>query len=147
MQAAGPVAVRRKLVEPCEQLSIREQCQLVGISRSGLYYEPVSETPENLALMLRLDQLHLAHPWYGSRRLVAQLRQEGLEVNRKRVSRLLRVMGLEALYPKRHLSQPAEGHQIYPYLLEGLEITGPDRYGAATLRMCRWRTGSCIWWR
>ena len=99
----------------------------MGISRSGLYYEPVSETPENLALMLRLDQLHLAHPWYGSRRLVAQLRQEGLEVNRKRVSRLLRVMGLEALYPKRHLSQPAEGHQIYPYLLEGLEITGPDQ--------------------
>jgi len=100
---------------------------LVGISRSGFYYEPVVETPENLALMRRLDELHLARPVYGSRRLTAVLQREGREVNRKRVVRLLQLMGVEAVYPKRSLSQPAEGHRIYPYLLEGLEISGPDQ--------------------
>lgn len=99
----------------------------MGISRSGFYYEPVPETPENLALMRRLDELHLERPVYGSRRLTVLLRREGREVNRKRVIRLLQKMGVEALYPKRSLSQPGEGHRIYPYLLEGLEICGPDQ--------------------
>jgi putative transposase len=100
---------------------------LVGISRSGFYYEPVVESPENLALMRRLDELHLDYPAYGSRRLTAVLRREGGAVNRKRVARLLDLMGVEVLYPKRNLSQPGEGHRIYPYLLEGLEISGPDQ--------------------
>ena len=127
MQAAGPVSVRRDLVEPCPELSLQRQCELVGISRSGFYYEPVPESEENLALMRRLDELHLEHPVYGSRRLTAVLRREGQEVNRKRVARLLQLMGVEAIYPKRNLSQPGEGHRIYPYLLEGLEISGPDQ--------------------
>jgi putative transposase len=100
---------------------------LVGISRSGFYYEPVPESEANLALMRRLDELHLAHPVYGSRRLTALLQREGQLVNRKRVARLLELMGVEAIYPKRNLSQPGEGHRIYPYLLEGLEISGPDQ--------------------
>jgi len=100
---------------------------LVGISRSGFYYEPVPESEENLALMRRLDELHLDHPVYGSRRLRALLQREGRWVNRKRVARLLELMGVEAIYPKRNLSQPGEGHRIYPYLLEGLEISGPDQ--------------------
>jgi putative transposase len=100
---------------------------LLGISRSGFYYEPVAETPENLALMRRLDELHLDHPVYGSRRLRVLLHREGRRVNRKRVVRLLQLMGVEAVYPKRSLSQPGEGHRIYPYLLEGLEISGPDQ--------------------
>ena len=108
-------------------MSIRRQCELVGISRSGFYYEPVPESPENLALMRRLDELHLERPTYGSRRLVVLLGREGWVVNRKRVARLLELMGLAAVYPKRHWSQPGEGHRIYPYLLEGLEITGPDQ--------------------
>jgi putative transposase len=99
----------------------------VGVSRSGYYYEPVPESETNLALMRRLDELHLARPAYGSRRLVAQLGRDGWVVNRKRVRRLLQVMGVEAVYPKRNLSQPGTGHQIYPYLLEGLEITGPNQ--------------------
>jgi putative transposase len=99
----------------------------VGLSRSGYYYEPVPESEENLALMRRLDELNLAHPVYGSRRLRALLAREGCVVNRKRVVRLLGLLGIEAVYPKRHLSQPGEGHRIYPYLLEGLEITGPDQ--------------------
>lgn len=127
MQAVGPVSVRHELVEPCEQLSIRRQCELVGISRSGFYYEPVAQSPENLALMRRLDELHLDYPAYGSRRLRVLLRREGQAVNRKRVGRLLALMGLQAVYPRRSLSQPGEGHRIYPYLLNGLEISGPDQ--------------------
>jgi len=115
------------LVELCPDLSLRRQCELVGISRSGLYYEPVPESEANLALMRRLDELNLEHPFYGSRRLTALLHREGQPVNRKRVARLLELMGVEVVYPKRNLSQPGEGHRIYPYLLEGLEITGPDQ--------------------
>lgn len=121
------MTTRRGLVEPCGQLSLRRQCELVGVARSGLYYEPCPESEENLALMRRLDELHLEWPVYGSRRLTVVLRREGHGVNRKRVQRLMQVMGLEAMYPKRSLSQPGPGHQIYPYLLEGLEITGPDQ--------------------
>jgi len=99
----------------------------MGISRSGFYYEPVPESPENLALMRRLDQLHLDYPAYGARRLAVLLHREGAQINCKRVSRLLKLMGIEAVYPRRSLSQPGEGHRIYPYLLKGLEITGPDQ--------------------
>ena len=127
MQAAGPVSARKELIESCPELSLQRQCELIGISRSGFYYEPVAESPENLALMRRLDELHLEHPVYGSRRLTAVLRREGREVNRKRVARLLALMGVEVIYPKRNLSQPGEGHRIYPYLLEGLQISGPDQ--------------------
>ena len=127
MQAVGSVTARQEFIAPCPELSIRRQCELVGISRSGFYYEPVPESPENLALMRRLDELHLAHPVYGSRRLTAVLQRQDLAVNRKRVQRLLRLMGVEAIYPKRSLSQPGVGHRLYPYLLEGLEISGPDQ--------------------
>jgi putative transposase len=127
MQTVGPVSARHGLVAACEQLSIRRQCELVGISRSGFYYEPIPESQENLVLMRRLDELHLDYPAYGSRRLTALLQRAGQEVNRKRVSRLLGMMGIEVAYPKRSLSQPREGNRIYPYLLEGLEISGPDQ--------------------
>jgi putative transposase len=127
VQTAGGVSVRQDLVAPCTELSIRRQCELVGIARSGFYYEPVAETEENLVLMRRLDELHLEHPVYGSRRLLVLLQREGREINRKRVIRLLQLMGVEALYPKRALSRPGEGHRIYPYLLKGLEISGPDQ--------------------
>jgi putative transposase len=127
VQAVGPVASRQELVESCQELSLRRQCELVGISRSGFYYEAVVESPDNLAFMRRLDELHLDHPCYGSRRLTALLQREGCPVNRKRVARLLELMGVEVIYPKRSLSQPGEGHRIYPYLLEGLQITGPDQ--------------------
>ncbi len=115
------------MVQPWPQLSIRRQCELVGIARSSLYYEPCPESEENLALMRRLDELHLEKPVYGSRRLRVLLQREGQDVNLKRLKRLMRLMGIEAIYPKRSLSQAAEGHRIYPYLLEDLEITGPDQ--------------------
>jgi putative transposase len=127
VQAVGPVAQRRTLIEALEEPSIRRQCQLLDISRTAYYYEPCPETEENLMLMRRLDELHLEDPVFGSRRLTVMLRREGHEVNRKRVGRLLRVMGIEAIYPRRSLSRPGEGHEIYPYLLKDVEINGPNQ--------------------
>lgn len=101
MQATGPVGARRTLIEKIERPSIREQCQLLAISRGSYYYQPCAETKENLVLMRLLDELHLQHPVFGSRRLTVMLGRAGHRVNRKRVTRLLRVMGLETLYPRR----------------------------------------------
>jgi putative transposase len=127
VQATGSVGELQDLVDGAPELSIRRQCELLGISRSGFYYEPCPESEENLALMRRLDELHLERPVYGSRRLTVLLQREGIPVNRKRVVRLLQVMGVEAIYPKRSVSGPGEGHRIYPYLLKDLEISGPDQ--------------------
>ena len=120
---------------------MRHQCELLELCRSSYYYECCPETEENLALMRRLDQLHLEHPVYGSRRLTALLRRAGQWVNRKRVIRLLQVMGIEAIYPKGHLSQPGEGHEIFPYLLKGLAITGPDQVWCADITYVPMATG------
>ena len=118
----------RSLIDPVHpELSIRRQCALLGLSRSSLYYEPAEETSENLRLMRLLDKQYTACPFYGSRRLTAWLVQQGEKVNRKRVQRLLRLMGLEALYPKPRLSVAGRGHRIYPYLLRGVSIERPDQ--------------------
>jgi putative transposase len=103
-------------------LSIRRQCQLLGVSRASLYYRPAGESKENLRLMRVMDKQFTRLPFYGSRRMTAWLQAQGYEVNRKRVARLMRVMGIEALYPRRKLSQRGEGHKIYPYLLQGREV-------------------------
>ncbi len=97
------------------ELSVRRQCELLRVSRSGLYYEPEPTHPEQLALMRRLDELHLKSPFYGSRKLADALRSEGREVNRKRVQRLMRLMGLEAMAPKPRTSEPHPEHVVYPY--------------------------------
>jgi putative transposase len=99
----------------------------LGLNRSSLYYEPASESAANLRLMRLLDGQYTACPFYGSRRLSAWLVQQGEAVNRKRVQRLLRIMGLEAIYPKPRLSVPGRGHRIYPYLLRGVPIERPDQ--------------------
>jgi len=108
-------------------MSILNQCALLGISRSGYYYEGNPETPENLPIMRRLDELHIKYPVYGCRELGKLLEKEGLVVNRERVMRLLQVMGIEAIYQKPKTSEPAKGHRIYPYLLKDLDISGPDQ--------------------
>lgn len=105
-----------------EHLSVRRQCELLGINRASLYYQTAEESGENLRLMRRIDEQYTRCPFYGSRRLTAWLQDQGLEVNRKRVVRLMRVMGLEAVYPKPHLSQPGEGHKIYPYRLREVKV-------------------------
>jgi putative transposase len=108
-------------------LSVRRQCELLGLSRSSLYYEPAAEPAENLRLMRLIDEEYTAHPFLGSRRLTKWLLERGEEVNRKRVQRLMRVMGLEAIYPKPKLSASGRGHRIYPYLLRNVSIVRPDQ--------------------
>jgi putative transposase len=114
-------------------LSVRRQCGLLGLSRSSLYYQPAAETAENLRLMRLLDEEYTRHPFYGSRRLTAWLIEQGEEVKRKRVQRLLRLMGLEAIYPKPHLSLAARQHKVYPYLLRNVSIDRPDQVWSADI--------------
>jgi putative transposase len=106
---------------------VRRQCALLGLSRSSLYYEPAAETAENLRLMRLIDGEYTAHPFLGSRRLTRWLIARGEAVNRKRVQRLMRLMGLEAIYPKPQLSGAGRGHRIYPYLLRNVRIERPDQ--------------------
>ncbi len=107
-------------------LSVREQCKILSIGRSGLYYEPVPETPENLHLMRLIDKYSLDNPTSGSRMIRDFLRLQGFPINRKRVQRLMKLMGIEAIYPRRGLSKPGEGHKVFPYLLRGVEVTHPN---------------------
>jgi putative transposase len=109
------------------ELSVRRQCDLLGLCRSSLYYEAVPEKEENLRLMERIDREYTAHPFQGSRRMTQWLRKEGEAVNRKRVQRLLRLMGLEAIYPKPKLSISGQGHRIYPYLLRDVSVERVDQ--------------------
>jgi len=114
-------------------LSVVRQCRLLGISRSGLYYQPAAMSEEDLALMKMIDRQYLATPFYGARRLAAWLKKQGWIVNRKRVRRLMQVMGLKAIYRRPRTSTPAPGHRTYPYLLGGIEITRPDQVWAADI--------------
>jgi putative transposase len=113
----------RRLVDRGDlEISLRRQCELLGVNRSGLYYEPAGESEENLRLMRLLDEQYTRVPFYGSRKMTEWLATQGHAVNRKRVSRLMALMGLAAVYPKPRLSQPGEGHKIYPYLLRGVSV-------------------------
>jgi putative transposase len=109
------------------QLSVRRQCELLGLARSSLYYEPAAEAAENVQLMGLIDQEYSARPFLGSRRLTRWLLEQGETVNRKRLQRLMRVMGLEAIYPKPKRSAAGRGHRIYPYLLRDVTIEQPDQ--------------------
>lgn len=108
-------------------LSVREQCRLLGFQRSGIYYEPQPETVENLQIMRLLDEEHMRHPASGSRQLVDFLEGRGMEVNRKRIQRLMRKMGIEGISPKRRTTMASAGHQVYPYLLRNLKIERPNQ--------------------
>lgn len=114
-------------------LSVRRQCQLLGLSRSTLYYEPAPETKENLALMRLIDEQYTAHPFHGSRKMTVWLQGQGHAVNRKRVQRLMRLMGLEAIYPKPRLSVADRRHKVYPYLLRDVPIVRPDQVWSADI--------------
>jgi len=98
-------------------LSLSRQCQVLAISRSSFYYAPKGESADNLALMRRIDELFMKHPFYGSRQMVRQLRRDSIAVGRHRVRRLMRLMGLEAIYQAPRTSDPHPAHRIYPYLL------------------------------
>ena len=121
--------------------SVRRQCELLRVSRSGLYYEPVPIGAEELALMRRIDEIHLEHPCYGSRLLSVTLRGEGHEANRKRVQRLMRQMGVESMAPKPKTSEPHPEHTVYPYLLRNLHISRPDQVWATDITYIPMKTG------
>ena len=123
---------RRAMVErPGKELSVRRRCALVGVARSGVYRPKPVTRADDLAVMRRIDELHLELPFYGSRRMTFELSKEGRGVNRKRVRRLMRVMGIEALVPRPGTSKAAPGHKIYPYLLRGLKIVEPNHVWSA----------------
>jgi putative transposase len=136
------VEQKRALIEPAHpQLSIRRQCALLGLARSTLYDQPLGASAENLQLMRLLDEQYTATPFYGLRRMTAWLRGQGYTVNRKRVARLMRVMGLEAMYPKPRLSQPAAGQMIYPYLLRGVTVERLNQVWSADITYIRLQGG------
>lgn len=122
------MGLKRDLVEPENlEISIRRQCDLLGLPRSSYYYKGVGESEENLELMRKIDEQYLKTPFYGYPRMTVHLRKAGYHVNEKRVYRLMGLMGIEAIYPKKRLSVKNPEHRIYPYLLRGLKITHPNQ--------------------
>ena len=133
---------KRGLIEgDNKELSIRRQCELVGLLRSNRYYKPVAVSDETLRFMHRVDEIFTEYPFYGSRRIREALRREGFEVGRERVQACMRQMGLRAIYPKGSLSKRHPGHKIYPYLLRDREITHPNQVWATDITYLRLRQG------
>ena len=129
---------KRACVDPIDdQFSIRQQCALLGLPRSSWYYQPATENDDNLQLMRLLDEQYLRTPFYGVRRMTAWLQREGYDVNEKRIRRLLRCMGLEAIYPKPRLSQPGTPAIRFPYLLRGVAIAGPNQVWSTDITYIR----------
>jgi putative transposase len=122
-------------------VSIARQCELAGLARSSYYYRAVGEAEGNLLLMRLLDEQYTRTPYYGIRRMTAWLQAAGHEVNHKRVARVLRRMGLQAIYPKPRLSQGGPEHKIYPYLLDGLAIRRPNQVWGTDITYIRLRHG------
>ena len=128
------LAQRRGIVDrEHPSLSTARQCALLGVARSSLYYRPREAFGENLALMQAMDRQYLDTPFYGSRRMKVWLAREGIPVSRKRVQRLMRVMGLRAIYRSPRTSRPASEHRVYPYLLEKIRVTRPNQAWAADI--------------
>ena len=115
------------------ELSLSRQCEILAISRSSYYYTAQGESPSSLALMRRLDELFLKYPFYGSRQMVRHLGREGFCVGRHRVRRLMRLMGLSAIYQAPRASTPHPEHRIYPYLLGNLRISRPNQVWCADI--------------
>ena len=130
------------MVEPDHSdLSVRRQCRLLKVPRSTLYYKPRSTTPENLELMKRIDKIHLEDPSAGSRRMVAIVSREGEAVNRKRVQRLMRLMEIESIAPRRRTTIPGEPSRVKPYLLRGLDITAANHVWCTDITYIPMRQG------
>lgn len=123
------------------EISINRQCDLLEVSKGALYYQPASIDPYTLSLMDIIDEQHTSTPFYGSRRLTAYLNAKGHEINRKRVQRLMRLMRIEAIYPKPKLSRRLENHKIYPYLLRGVNIERPDHVWSTDITYIRVSNG------
>jgi len=133
---------RRQMIEPGHPaLSVVRQCELVSISRSGFYYQPVGETELNLALMRLIDAQFLETPWYGSRQMASHFQREGYKVGRKRIRRLMAKMGLVPIYQRPRTTVPNPEHRIYPYLLREMAITCPNQVWCADITYIPMRRG------
>lgn len=121
--------------------SVVRQCRLLGLPRSSAYYVPSGAGKKGLELMRRIDKLYMTCPFYGSRQMTRALRRDGLRVNRKKVRRLMRMMGLEAQCPKPNLSKPAPGHTVYPYLMKSLKVDRPNQAWCADITYIRLEEG------
>jgi putative transposase len=121
------------MIDRNHELSLTKQAALLGISRGSVYYEPVAVSAEDLALMRRIDELHLQFPFAGSRMLRGLLAADASKIGRRHVTTLMRRMGLEAIYRRPNTSKPAPGHRIYPYLLRGLTIERPNQVWATDI--------------
>jgi len=136
------VKTKRALVDVAHpSLSLRRQCALLGINRSGVSYQPVAPTELTVAVMHALDALYTAYPFYGSRRMTVEVRAQGYPVNRKRVSRLMQAMGLWAIYPGPRTTVPHPGQNIYPYLLRGVPIIAVNHVWSTDITYIRLRGG------
>ena len=132
----------RALVEPDHaDISVRRQCELLGVNRSGLYYQPRGESAESLKPMQSIDEEYTRRPFYGSRRMMRRLHEQGYPVGRHRVRRLMELLGLQAVYPKPRLSQPGEGHKIYPYLLNEVAVTRVNQVWSTDITYIRMAGG------
>jgi putative transposase len=118
------------MIDRGHELALTRQAKLLKLSRSSVYYRPRPVSPADLAIMRRIDELHLEYPFAGSRMLRDLLRGEGVETGRQRVARMMKRRGIEALYRRPNTSKPAPGHKIYPYLLRGLAVTRPNQVWA-----------------
>jgi len=138
----GSAEAKRALIDPDhEQLSVARQCELLGLPRSSWYYDPRPVSEENLTLLRLLDEQYTRCPFYGVRRMTAWLRRQGYRVNPKRVARLMRVLGIAAIYPKPHLSVPGDGHEIYPYLLRDVAVERRDQVWSTDITYIRLAQG------
>jgi putative transposase len=136
-ELASSTEDKRPWIDPAHpRLGIQQQCELLGVPRSTYYYQPQPESAENLRLMRQLDQLYMKLPFFGSRKMAVEL-----EINRKRAQRLMRILGIEAHYPKPNLSRPAPGHEIYPYLLRGVAIERPNHVWSTDITYIPMRGG------
>ncbi len=142
MQTVGNTREKEKFIDRNSQLSIRRQCELLKIHRSVVYYQLASESSENLSLMELIDKLHLTDPSAGSRRMYKYLRRlTGKRIGRKRVCRLMRIMGVEAIYPRKRTTIPGGPSGIFPYKLRGLSINRPNQVWCADITYLPMRRG------
>ena len=124
---------RKAMIDRAQALPVTEQCRLIQVSRSSIYYRPESVSDEDDRLMRVIDEIHLKRPFLGSHRIRDELIDQGHQVNRKKVRRLMLKMGISAIYPRPSTSRPSKGHRIYPYLLRDLEVTRPNQVWASDI--------------
>ena len=127
--------------EELSPVSVRQQCELLCLSRSSFYYAPVPVSAEDQEVMNQIDEIYTKWPFYGARRMSRELKARGFFVGRKRTGRLMRLMGLEAIFPKRNTSKPHPGHPVYPYLLRGVNVTHTNQVWSMDITYIRLRQG------